>query len=100
MRSVFVPVCVALGSAVIAVPCSAQGFGLGARMSLVRGNVETNTSAERFIGGQMRLSLSRSAPRFRWTAARTTTTRSQAHGQTLQGSLLLYPGRTTRSAIV
>lgn len=103
MRSVFVSVCVTLGSVVIAAPCSAQGFGLGARLSLVRGNVETNTSAERFIGGQMRLSLS---PR---SALEISLDRRTDHNDALtertvetplQGSLLLYPVRATLAPYV
>jgi len=58
MRSVIVAVCASLACALSAAPCFAQGFGLGGRLSLVRGDVDANTDAERFIGGLLKIPLS------------------------------------------
>jgi len=41
-----------------AVPAAAQGFGIGARIASIRGNAEADTSAVRFLGGQVRMRLS------------------------------------------
>jgi opacity protein-like surface antigen len=84
-------------------PCSAQGFGLGGRMSLVRGDVDADTSAERFIGGLMRVGLSpRSAVEIsidRRTDSNELLT-ERVVATPLQGSLLLYLVRTTLSPYV
>ena len=40
-------------------PCAAQGIGVGGRLSMVRGDVQTDTSAERFTGGHFRAWLSK-----------------------------------------
>ena len=86
-----------------AVPCAAQGLGIGGRMSMVRGDVQASTSAERFIGGQLRLPLS---PR---SALEVSIDRRTDPNEALtekiveipvQGSLLLYPVRTTFSPYV
>ena len=58
MRRVFVAACAMVACAGSAVPCLAQGFGLGGRMSLVRGDVDADTSAERFFGGLLKIPLS------------------------------------------
>jgi opacity protein-like surface antigen len=100
MRSVIVSagvlaVCLAPGA-----PCAAQGFGLGGRMALVRGDVDAGTGADRFIGGHLRLPLS---PRSSLEIAidrRTDSNDSLTErvvATPLQGSLLLYPVRTTLS---
>lgn len=100
MRSVLAFALVAFGCLVAAAPCSGQGFGLGGRMSLVRGDVETSTSAERFIGGLVKLPLS---PR---SALEISIDRRSEHDESLtrrtveiplQASLLVYPIRTTLS---
>ena len=91
---------VALG---VAVPCWAQGFGLGGRMSLVRGDVGTSTSAERFLGGLIKLPLSRRST-LEISLDRRKETNDSLTERTveipLQGSLLLYPVRTTLSPYV
>ncbi len=84
-----------------AVPCAAQGIGLGGRMSMVRGDVQTDptASAQRFLGGQLRARLS---PRTsieisleRRTDSPDLNTRVKDYP--LQGSLLLYPLHSTFS---
>ena len=42
-----------------ALPCRAQGIGIGGRFSLVRGDAQAEASAERFTGGQIRAWLSK-----------------------------------------
>jgi hypothetical protein len=59
MRSTILPHAVCL-LALAAVPCAAQdgAFGLGARMSLIRGDVDADPSAERFTGAHLRARVS------------------------------------------
>jgi opacity protein-like surface antigen len=103
MRAAFAVACGVLGSVVIAAPCTAQGFGLGGRLSLVRGSVGTSTSAERFLGGLMRLPLSpRSALEIsldRRTESNDSLTERTVETP-LQGTLLIYPVRATLSPYV
>ena len=84
--------------AVPALPCSAQGIGIGGRFSMIRGDVQADTSAERFTGGQVRAWLS---PR---TALEVSIDRRTQSNETLtervrdyplQASLLLTPVRST-----
>lgn len=86
-----------------AAPASAQGFGLGGRLSLVRGDVQANTSAERFLGGQLRMPLSpRSALEVsldRRTESNDALTERVVE-LPIQGSLLVYPVRSTISPYV
>lgn len=96
-------VVVAVVSLGVAAPAAAQGFGLGGRLSLVRGDVSANTSAERFLGGQVRMPLS---PRStlevsldRRTESNDTLTERRVE-LPIQGSLLLYPVRSTISPYV
>jgi opacity protein-like surface antigen len=85
----------------VASPCAAQGIGLGARMSMVRGDVQTDptATAQRFLGGQIRAKLS---PRTsielsleRRTESPDLSTRVKDYP--LQGSLLLFPIHSTFS---
>lgn len=103
MRKVIVSACVLLALLLASEPCSAQAFGIGGRMSMVRGNVAAGTSAERFLGGQLRMKLSpRSALEVsldRRTESSTDLTERTVEIP-LQGSLLLYPVRTTFSPYV
>lgn len=100
MRSMAVFACVVAVSVAAAAPCSAQGFGLGGRLSLVRGNVASSTSAERFLGGLLKLPLSpRSALEIsldRRTESNDLLTERTVETP-LQGTLLLFPVRTTLS---
>jgi opacity protein-like surface antigen len=103
MRSVLVSAFAAAVLAVVATPCAAQGFGLGGRMALVRGNIDANTSAERFIGGLLKVPLSPRA-----TVEISLDRRTESNDALtervvevpLQGSLLLYAARTTISPYV
>jgi opacity protein-like surface antigen len=69
-------------------------------MSLVRGDVDTNTSAERFIGGLLKLPLSRRSS-LEISLDRRKDSNEALTERTvetpLQGTLLLYPIRTTLS---
>ena len=97
MRSVVVAACAVAACVLSASPCLAQGFGLGGRMSLVRGDVDANTGAERFIGGLLRIPLSpRSAIEVsldRRTESNEALT-ERVVDTPLQGTLLLYPVRS------
>jgi opacity protein-like surface antigen len=96
MRSRSVVLALAIVAAMPA-GATAQSFGLGARMSLVRSDVEADTDAQRFTGGHIRAKLS---PRTAIEAA--LDLRSETNDQEtarvrqypLQASLLLFPLRT------
>jgi opacity protein-like surface antigen len=96
--SLTAPLCVAVFLAASAAPAAAQVLGIGGRMSMIRGDVQADTSAERFTGGLVRAKLS---PRSAIELALDMRTQSN-EAQTerikdypLQGSLLLYPVRST-----
>ncbi len=79
---------------------AAQSLGVGGRFSMIRGDVQADTSAERFLGGQLRLALTRKTSIELSLDRRTETNeagteRSREHP--LQASLLLFPGRSTLS---
>ena len=97
MRSVVVAACAVAACVLSAPPCLAQGFGLGGRLSLVRGDVDANTGAERFIGGLLRIPLSqRSAIEVsldRRTESNEALTERVVETP-LQSTLLLYPARS------
>jgi opacity protein-like surface antigen len=89
----------ALGALVIltaASPAWAQAFGLGARLSMVRGDADADTGAERFTGGHIRARLS---PRTAIEAALELRTETNAEltervrQYPVQASLLLFPVR-------
>jgi len=85
---------VALFVAAPALTCSAQGIGIGGRFSMVRGDVESNTSAESFTGGHVRAWLSKrialevSLDR---RVQNNPTMTEQVKDYPLQGSILLSP---------
>src|SRR5687768_8514952 len=89
-----------------AAPAAAQGsFGLGARMSMVRGDVQADpaASAQRFTGGQIRARVS---PKTsieisidRRTEASADLTQ-RVRDYPLQGSVLLFPIHSTFSPYV
>ena len=89
---------------VAAPPCAAQGFGVGARMSMVRSDVQADPTATalRFLGGQLRARISpKTAVELsleRRTDNPTLTTR--VHDYPLQGSLLLFLTKSTFSPYV
>jgi len=84
-----------------AAPCTAQGLGLGARMSMVRGDVQTNPTeaAQRFLGGQLRARLSPKTSIEVSLERRTDhpDLSTRIHDYPLQGSLLLFPIHSTFS---
>jgi opacity protein-like surface antigen len=84
-----------------AAPIAAQGFGIGGRMSMVRGDVQAdpNATALRFLGGQLRARLSPKTAIEVSLERRTDnpTLVNRVHDYPLQGSLLLYPIRSTFS---
>ncbi len=86
-----------------ALPAQAQGIGIGGRFSMMRGDVQSDTAAERFTGGQVRA----------WLSTRTAVElsldlRSQSNESLtervrdypLQASFLLAPVRSTLSPYV
>jgi hypothetical protein len=91
---------------ITAVPSAAQGvFGIGARMSMVRGNVQADpaATAERFTGGQVRARLSPKTSVEVSIDRRTQSTLDQTQrvrDYPLQGSLLLFPIHSTFSPYV
>jgi len=94
---------VAVLAIVPALPCRAQGIGIGGRFSMVRGDVDADTSAERFTGGQVRAWLSKR------TAVELSLDRRTQNNETLtervrdyplQASVLLVPVRSTFSPYV
>lgn len=58
MRSVIVAAGAIAACVVCAAPSRAQGFGLGGRMTLVRGDVDADTGAQRFFGGLLKIPIS------------------------------------------
>jgi opacity protein-like surface antigen len=85
----------------VAAPCPAQSFGIGARMSMIRSDIQADptASAVRFLGGQLRARVSpRTAIEVsleRRTDNPTLTTR--VHDYPLQGSLLFFLTKSTFS---
>lgn len=103
MRKVIVSGVALAAAVLIGAPCAAQGFGIGGRMSLVRGDVAAQTSAERFLGGQLRMPLSPRAAlevSLDRRSESSTDLKERIVDTPLQGSLLLYPVRTTISPYV
>jgi hypothetical protein len=84
-----------------AAPCGAQGtFGLGARMSMVRGDVQADpaATAQRFTGGQIRARISPKTSLEVSLDRRTEDTldlTERVRDYPLQGSLLLFPIHST-----
>jgi len=84
-----------------ATPCFAQGaIGVGARMTMVRGDVtaDPTASAERFTGGQLRAKLSKHTTIEVSLDRRSEDSADLTHrvrDYPLQGSVLLFPLHTT-----
>lgn len=97
-------VCALTALVITAAPCAAQGIGIGARMSMVRADAQVDPAeaAQRFLGGQIRARLS---PK---TAIEVSLERrtdspdlaTRVRDYPLQGSLLLFPIRSTFSPYV
>ena len=95
------------GIAVVAtippLPCAAQGIGIGGRFSMIRGDVDADTGAERFTGGQVRAWLSPRAALEVSLDRRTQDNEAlneRVRDYPLQASLLLAPVRSTFSPYV
>lgn len=83
-----------------AAPCGAQGIGVGARLSLVRGDAQADTGAERFMGGQIRAWMSKRTAVELSLDRRTQENEAlteRVRDYPLQASLLLCPVRSTFS---
>jgi len=83
----------------VSAPCAAQTFGLGGRMSMIRGDIQADpaATAQRFLGGQLRARLSPKTSLEVSLERRTEhpTLTERVRDTPLQGTLLLYPVRTT-----
>jgi opacity protein-like surface antigen len=94
---------IAVVATVPALPCAAQGIGIGGRFSMIRGDVDADTGAERFTGGQVRAWLS---PRAALEVSLDRRTQDndvlneRVRDYPLQASLLLAPVRSTFSPYV
>jgi len=90
-----------LAALLVAAPCAAQGIGIGGRLSMVRGDVQVNptAAAQRFLGGQIRARLSPKTALEVSIERRTETPNltTRVKDYPLQGSLLLFPIRSTFS---
>ena len=83
--------------------CAAQGVGVGGRLSMVRGDVQTDTSAERFAGGHLRAWLSKRTAlevSFDRRVQTNDTLTEQVRDYPLQASVLLAPVPSTFSPYV
>jgi hypothetical protein len=73
-----------------------QAFGVGVRLAMVRGSVNSETSADRYTGGLLRARLSpRTALELSadWRTATNQALTERVRDLPIQGSLLLYPFR-------
>jgi hypothetical protein len=98
-----VAVLVLAAVAVVPAGAQAQAVGLGPRMSFVRGDIPSSTGSTRFIGGILRMRSSKrvvleAAADFR--TERSEDGLSRVRERPLQGSLLLFPARSTFSPYV
>jgi opacity protein-like surface antigen len=86
-----------------ALPGQAQGIGIGGRFSMIRGDVQADTSAERFTGGQVRAWLSRRTAVELSLDRRTQSNElltERVRDYPLQASFLLAPVRSTLSPYI
>jgi len=87
-----------------AIPCAAQGIGIGGRMSMMRADVQADptAAAQRFLGGQIRAKLSPKTAIEVSLERRTDTPdlATRVKDYPLQGSFLLFPIRSTLSPYV
>jgi len=78
-------------------PAFAQGFGLGPRMSFVRGNLTTGTSSARLIGGTIRMGSSKHSAlelAMDYRSYRNENLTQRVRETPIQGSLLIFPVRS------
>ncbi len=100
VRAAAVVACAVAVLAWLPSPALAQGFGIGPRLSFVRGDVPSGTPSTRFIGGTVRM---RSSKHVGLELALDYRTQVSADGTSrlrerpFQGSLLLFPVRGTFS---
>ena len=90
-----------LAVVLMASPCAAQGIGIGGRMSMVRGDVQTDpaAAAQRFLGGQLRARLS---PKMALEVSLERRSENpdlstRVKDYPLQGSLMFFPIHSTLS---
>jgi hypothetical protein len=86
-----------------AVPCRAQGVGIGARFSFVRGDIQTDAVSQRFTGGQIRAWISKRTALEVSLERRTEGNElltERVRDYPLQASLLLFPIHSTFSPYV
>ena len=97
MKSTSLAVFLLLLSIPVSASAQGQSFGIGGRFSMVRGDVQAETSADRFTGGQIRARLSPRTALEVSMDVRTETnealTRRVRHVP-IQASLLLFPVKT------
>jgi hypothetical protein len=99
-RPVLVPTLLAAAVLTLPVTAAAQGFGIGPRLSFVRGDLPSATPSTRFLGGIIRM---RSSKRVVLEAAMDFRSEMSEDGLTrvrerpMQGSMLLFPVRGTIS---
>ena len=87
-------------AALVLVPQAAlaQGFGIGPRLSFVRGDVPSGAPSTRFLGGTIRMSSSRRVvleAALDYRSERSEDGLTRLRERPLQGSLLLFPVRST-----
>lgn len=92
-----------LAALALPLPASAQGLGIGPRLSFVRGDVPSATESTRFLGGILRMSSSKRvvfevAGDFRTERAEDGL--SRVRERPIQGSMLLFPVRSTFSPYI
>ena len=93
----------AVFAALPALPAQAQGIGIGGRFSMVRGDVQAETSAESFTGGQVRAWLSKRTAVEVSLDRRTQSDElltERVRDYPLQASFLLAPVRSTVSPYI
>jgi hypothetical protein len=81
-------------------PAPAQGFGMGPRFSFVRGDVPSDSPSTRFLGGTIRMSSSKRVVlevAMDYRSERSEDGLTRLRERPLQGSLLLFPVRSTFS---
>jgi len=89
---------VVCGAVVLATgqPAFGQGFGLGPRMSFVRGNLKTGTPSARLIGGTIRMGGSKHSAlelAMDYRSYRNEDLTQRVRETPIQGSLLIFPVR-------
>ena len=101
--SVLLPVLCCALLLVLPRPAQAQAFGIGPRLSIVRGDVPAQVQSTRFIGGIIRMQSSRRVVIEAALDLRRETSEdglTRVRERPLQGSLLLFPVRSTFSPYV